>query len=305
MAARHESLIVIYGAIAANVAIAISKFVVAGMTGSSAMLSEAIHSTVDSLDGGLLLLGVRLSERPADAAHPFGHGRELYFWSMIVGIVIFGVGGGMSIYEGILHILHPRAIESPFWNYVVLGAAAVFEGISFAIALRHFLASRPRGAGVIETVRRSKDPRQFVILLEDSAALIGIAIAAIGTILGTTLREPRYDGAASILIGVVLCVVATVLVWETRGLLIGEGVNPERARAIHQIVLDDIAVEAADLPLTMHLAPDDVLLNLALRFRRDLTLDEVEGAIRRIEAAVRERHPEVRRIFLEAEALRK
>lgn len=298
-----ESLLVIYGAIAANVLIAISKFVVAGVTGSSAMLSEAIHSTVDSLDGGLLLVGVRLSRRPADADHPFGHGREIYFWSMIVGIVIFGAGGGMSIYEGILHILHPRAIENPMWNYLVLGLAALFEGVSWAIALRHFLATRPRGRGVIETIRRSKDPRLFVVLLEDSAALIGVVIAALGTYAGVSSHNPVYDGAASILIGLVLCVVATVLVYETRGLLIGESVDPERADAIRALVLADAAVDAAERPLTMHLGPDEVLLNLDLRFRRGLSLDEVERAVRRIEHVIRETHPEIRRIFLEAEAL--
>lgn len=301
--AKRESLFVIYGAIAANLLIAISKFIVAAITGSSAMLSEAIHSTVDSADGVLLLVGVRLSRRPADADHPFGHGREIYFWSMIVGIVIFGLGGGMSIYEGILHVLHPHPIANVRWNYLVLGLAAIFEGISWAIALRHFLATRPRGLGMLESIRRSKDPRQFVILLEDSAALAGIAIAAAGTYAGESLRNPVYDGAASILIGVVLCVVATLLVYETRGLLIGESMDPKRAEAIRTLILADPAVDDAARPLTMHLGPDEVLLNLDLRFRRGLSLAEVEQAVGRIERVIREKHPEVRRIFLEAGAL--
>jgi cation diffusion facilitator family transporter len=300
---ESESTFVVWGAIAANLLIAVSKFVAAAFTGSSAMIAEAIHSTVDAADGALLLLGVRLSRRAPDPMHPFGHGRELYFWSMIVAIVIFGAGGGMSIYEGILHIIHPAHIEKPIWNYAVLGIAALFEGTSWAIAARHFFATRPPGRGVIETIRRSKDPTEFVILLEDSAALIGIAIAFAGTALSTSLRKPVYDGAASILIGIVLCVVAAVLLWETRGLLIGESIDRDRAGAIHDLVLSDPAVEAADRPLTMHLGPDDVLLNLALRFRRDLELREIEEAIRRIETAIRANYSEIRRIFIEASAL--
>jgi divalent metal cation (Fe/Co/Zn/Cd) transporter len=217
--------------------------------------------------------------------------------------VIFGVGGGMSIYEGILHLIHPSPQHQPFWNYVVLGIAALFEGTSWLIAMRHFLATKPPGLGVAATIRGSKDPNQFVVLLEDSAALIGIAIAFAGTALGAALHNPLYDGAASVLIGVVLCAVAVVLVYETRGLLIGEGVDPKRADAILNIVLDDVAVEVADRPLTMYLGPDEVLLNLALRFRRDLPVGEAEEAIRRIEHAIRERYPEVHRIFLEAAAV--
>jgi cation diffusion facilitator family transporter len=303
--ARDESTLVIWGAIAANLVIAISKFVVAGITRSSAMIAEAIHSSVDAGDGVLLLVGVRLSRRPPDEQHPFGHGRELYFWSMIVGIVIFGVGGGMSIYEGILHLIHPSPLESPGWSFLVLGVAALFEGTSWFIAFRHFQATRPAGRGVIAVIRESKDPRQFVVLLEDTAALTGIAIAAAGTALGTAFDAPFFDGTASILIGLVLCFVAVVLVYETRGLLIGEGVQPERAAAIRALVLRDDAVEAAALPLTMHLGPEDVLVNLALRFRRGIELDELEAAVRRIESRIREDHPAVRRIFLEAETLQR
>lgn len=302
MAKKNESTFVVWGAIAANLVIAVSKFFAASITGSSAILAEAIHSTVDAGDGALLLLGMRLSRRPPDATHPFGHGRELYFWSLIVAVVIFGVGGGMSIYEGILHLIHPEHITKPGWNYAVLGIAAVFESISWIIAVRHFAATKPRELGVIETIRESKDPTQFLVLLEDSAALIGIAIATAGTVLTTQLRDPMYDGMASVLIGLVLCFVAAVLVWETRGLLIGEGVDRGRARAIHDLVLSDPDVESADRPLTTYLGPEDVLVLLALTFRRDLDLPAIEEATVRIENAIRARHTDVRRIFIEAAA---
>jgi len=298
--ANRDSTFVVWGAIAANVVIAASKFVAASITGSSAILAEAIHSTVDAGDGALLLLGMRLSRRPPDATHPFGHGRELYFWSLIVAVVIFGLGGGMSIYEGILHLLRPEPITKPAWNYGVLGVAAVFEGISWGIAVRHFAATKPPGLGVIDTIRESKDPTQFLVLLEDTAALVGIAIATAGTALSTRLHNPMYDGSASILIGLVLCLVAAVLIWETHGLLIGEGVDRGRARAIHELVLADADVEAADRPLTTYLGPNDVLVLLALRFRRGLDLQRIEEATIRIESAIRARFADVGRIFIEA-----
>lgn len=298
--AERESSFVVWGAIAANLVIAISKFIAAAITRSSAILAEAIHSTVDTADGVLLLVGMRRSKRPADRMHPFGHGSELYFWTLLVAVVIFGAGGAVSVYEGVLHVIHPNHIVKPMWNYAVLGVAAVFEGISWTIAMRHFLATKPKGRGILETIRRSKDPTQFVVLLEDSAALVGVAIAFAGTALGATLHNPLYDGIASILIGVVLCIVAVILIWETRGLLIGESVDHERANAIRELILRDDAVDDADWPLTMHFGPEDVLLNLSLRFRRDLEMPDLEEAIRRIERDIRACYPEVRRIFLEA-----
>jgi cation diffusion facilitator family transporter len=301
--ARKGSVFVILAAVAANVVIAAGKFIAAFVTGSSAILSEAVHSVVDSADGLLLFLGEKLSARPADRAHPFGHGRELYFWSMVVSMVIFGVGGGISVYEGILHLLHPAEVARPAWNYGVLAFAAVFESISWWISLRHFRRTQPDGRGIAETIRRSKDPTQFVVLLEDSAALVGIAVAASGLGLDALLGTHVFDAVASIVIGLVLGAVAALLLWETRGLLIGESLDGERAEEIRKIASEDEAVETAGAPLTMHLGPDDVLLNLDLRFRRGLPLEEVESAVRRLEEKIRRRYPEVRRIFLEAGSL--
>jgi len=301
--AREGSVFVILAAVAANVVIAAGKFAAAVVTGSSALLSEAVHSVVDSADGLLLYLGERLSRRPADREHPFGHGRELYFWSMVVSMVIFGAGGGISAYEGILHLVHPAEINRPVWNYAVLAFAAIFESISWVIAIRHFRATQPRGRGIAETIRRSKDPGQFIVLLEDSAALLGIAVAAAGLGLDALLGVRVFDGIASIVIGIILGLVAAILLWETRGLLIGESLDGGRAGAIRRIAADDEAVEASGAPLTMHLGPDDVLLNLDIRFRRGLTLEEVESAVRRLEEKIRSLYPEIRRIFIEAGSL--
>ena len=233
---RMSSKLAIYAAIAANVAIAATKLVVAGITGSSAMLSEGIHSSVDSFNGVLLLVGIRLSQRPATPEHPFGHGKELYFWSLIVAVLIFGLGGGISFYEGVQHIRHPQPLQNPTWNYVVLGAAALFEGISFAIALRQF-QRLVGGAPFWEFARRSKDPTTYTVLAEDSAALVGLAIAAVGIALSHWLQMPALDGAASVLIGILLAGVAGLLAWQSRGLLIGEGIRPETARALRDIAL--------------------------------------------------------------------
>jgi len=215
-----ESRIAIYGAIGANLAIAATKFAVAGVTGSSAMLSEGIHSAVDTCNGVLLLVGTWRSELPASDEHPFGHGKELYFWSLIVAVLIFGVGGGVSFYEGVLHVREPTPLTDPFWNYVVLGAAALFEGISFAIALRQF-RREARGRPLWQALRGSKDPTTVTVLAEDSAALAGLAIAAVGVYASHVLDRPEVDGMASIAIGLLLAGVAVLLVRESRSLLVG------------------------------------------------------------------------------------
>jgi cation diffusion facilitator family transporter len=225
-----ESQLAIYGAIAANLAIATTKFVVAGITGSSAMLSEGIHSSVDTFNGILLLVGIRLSRRPATPEHPFGHGKELYFWSLIVAVLIFGLGGGVSFYEGVQHIRHPQPLRDPTWNYVVLAAAAVFESLSFVIALRQFRKQTGK-VPFWQAARLSKDPTTTTVLAEDAAALAGLAIAAAGIALSHRLDMPALDGAASVAIGLLLAGVATLLTWQSRGLLIGEGIRPERLPA--------------------------------------------------------------------------
>ncbi|MGD1994190.1 MAG: cation diffusion facilitator family transporter, partial [Anaerolineae bacterium] len=218
--------VTIYAAIAANFLIAVSKFIVAGITGSSAMLSEGIHSVADTGNQALLLLGIRLSKRPSDADHPFGHGKELYFWSLIVAIVLFGVGGGISLYEGIIHLQHPAELGDPTWNYVVLGMATVFESFAFVIAFRELV----RAAGqksMWQAVRESKDPTIFVVLFEDAAALAGLIVAFLGVFLGHQLDMPILDAISSLVIAVILMSVAAFLAYESRLLLLGEAADPE------------------------------------------------------------------------------
>ena len=265
-----ESRIAIYGAIGANIAIAITKFVVAGITGSSAMLSEGIHSSVDTFNGVLLLVGLRLSKRPASVEHPFGHGKELYFWSLIVAVLIFGLGGGVSFYEGIEHIRHPEPLRDPTWNYVVLAAAAVFEGTSFLIALRQFRA-QAGGTPFWQALDRSKDPTTYTVLAEDSAALAGLAVAALGIYLGHRFDMPVFDGAASMVIGLLLAGVALLLIAQSRGLLIGEGVRPETARAIRELAMAQPSVEEVGRVLSMYIGPDQVLAIVDVNFKDDTT----------------------------------
>jgi cation diffusion facilitator family transporter len=293
-----ESRTAVYGAIAANVAIAITKFVVAGVTGSSSMLSEAIHSLVDTGNGGLLLIGMKRSQRPATPEHPFGHGKELYFWSLIVGVLIFGLGGGVSIYEGILHMRSPKPLEEPIWNYVVLACAAVFEGISFSIAWRQF--AKQRGSTPFwQALRTSKDPAAYTVLAEDSAALGGLAIAAGGVFFSHWLESPRLDGVASILIGILLAGVAVLLIHQSRGLLVGEGIAPETAKAIRGIVCAEKDVSDCGPVLSMYVGAEDVLVALDVVFAPETPADAAAAAIRRIEARIRERFPKIRRIYIE------
>ena len=297
-----ESKAAIYGALAANVAIAVTKFVVAGITGSSAMLSEGIHSSVDTFNGLLLLVGLKLSRRPATAEHPFGHGKELYFWSLIVAVLIFGLGGGVSFFEGVQHMRHPEPLRDPMWNYVVLGAAALFEGTSFAIALRQFL----REAGprpFWQALRLSKDPSTYTVLAEDSAALAGLAVAAAGIALSHHLELPWIDGAASVVIGLLLAGVAVVLIGASRGLLIGEGIQPETARAIRAIALAEPGVRDVGRVLSMYVGPDDVLVTMDLDFDDGTAAADAAVAIAAVERQVRERYPMIKRLFIEAGAV--
>ena len=296
-----KSRLAIYGAIVANVAIAITKFLVAGITGSSAMLSEGIHSAVDTFNGVLLLVGLKLSQRPATPEHPFGHGKELYFWGLIVAVLIFGLGGGLSFYEGVQHVRHPEPLHDPMWNYVVLGAAAVFEGSSFAIALRQFL----REAGDTpfwEALHRSKDPTTYTVLAEDAAALVGLLVAALGIALSHRFDKPELDGAASLVIGLLLAGVAVALVRESRGLLIGEGIRPETARAIRSIALAQPKVRDVGRILSMYVGPDDALVTMDLDFDEGTAAADAAAAIAAIERQVRERYPMIKRLFIEAGA---
>lgn len=297
-----ESKTAIFAAIAGNLAIAVTKFIAAAFTGSSAMLSEGIHSVVDTGNGALLLLGVRNSKRPPDAKHPFGHGAEIYFWSLVVAILIFALGGGMSVYEGVTHIQHPNPIGDPTWNYVVLGLAIVFESFSFYFAVKAFRKEQGK-QGVWETIRGSKDPTTFTILFEDTAALLGLVVALIGIFLGHQLNNPYLDGAASITIGVILGIVAAFLAYESKGLLIGEGVNPQTLESIRAIAITDPAVTEIRNALTMHFGPHDVLLTLDIRFEKELTATEIAAAIEELEKKIQARHPEIKHVFIEAKSL--
>lgn len=295
---------VIYAAIAANLGIAAAKFVAAAVTGSSAMLSEGIHSAVDSGNGILLLYGVNRSNRPADDHHPFGYGKELYFWSLVVAILIFALGGGISIYEGVKHLQHPEPISNPLVNYLVLGVATVFECVALVLALKEL--NQIRGdMSIWQAVRESKDPTVITVLFEDSAALAGIVVAFIGVYLGSTLGWTWADGAASILIGVILTVVAGFLVVETKGLLVGEGANPKMLASIRALIAADENIVAMDRPLTMYFGPHHALLVLNVELKAGLTPQKAEATIERIELGIRGAHPDIKQIYIEADSLKK
>ena len=294
-----DSKIAVYGAIAANVAIAATKFVVAGVTGSSAMLSEGIHSAVDTGNGVLLLIGRRLSERKATAEHPFGHGKELFFWSLIVAVLVFGLGGGLSILEGIQHITNPTPMRDAKWNYVVLLVAAIFEGASFSVALRVFLrekGERPFWAAL----HASKDPMTYTVLGEDFAALAGLAVAAIGIFISHRYDLPQADGAASIIIGAILAGVAVLLIREARGLLIGEGIRPDTAAAIRQLLGRHPLVRSVGPLLSMYIGPEQVLLTLDVEFDPKASAASISTAVKSLEREIRTRFDKITRIYIEA-----
>lgn len=297
-----ESKTAIIAAIVGNLLIAVTKFIAAALTGSSAMLSEGIHSVVDTGNGGLMLLGIYKSKKPPDEAHPFGYGRELYFWALIVALTIFAVGGGVSIYEGIKHIQHPVEIENPVWNYAVLGLSFIFESISWFYGWKAFQATR-RGQTIVRTIRESKDPTSYTVLFEDSAALIGLVIAFLGVFFGHYFNYPFFDGIASVFIGLLLCGVALFLGYKTKGLLIGETVEPEMTREICKIAEAEGSVEKTLKVLTIYFGPDEVLLTLELKFARDISAADLRVAIRKIELNIREKFPEITRVYFEAESL--
>ena len=297
-----ESKKAIFAAIAGNFAIAVTKFTAAAFTGSSAMLTEGIHSLVDTGNGGLLLVGISKSKKPADAAHPFGYGKELYFWTLIVAMLIFGVGGGVSIYEGILHLLHPNPLEDPFWNYVVLGIAIVFEAIVFVIAFKEFQALKGEES-TWQAIRTSKDPTTFTVLFEDAAAMLGLIAAAVGIFLGHQFNNPYFDGAASIVIGLILTAVAFFIGYESKGLLIGEGADPAVLGSIKILAESDPKITNVERPLTVHFGPHTVLLTMDIEFRDKLSGAERDAAVQRLEKAIREKHHDINHIFIEAKSL--
>ncbi len=297
-----ESKTSVIAAIIGNLLIAATKFVAAAFTGSSAMLSEAIHSMVDTGNGGLIYYGLYKSKKPPDLKHPFGHGRELYFWTLIVALSIFAVGGGISVYEGILHLIEPVKIENPVWSYSVLGVSAFFESISWYFGWKAFRKER-RGKSVFRAIRDSKDPTNFTVVLEDSTALVGLAIAFIGVFLGDQLGMPFFDGAASILIGILLCAVALLLGYETKSLLIGESLDEEKLDEIRQIINSEPNVVEVVNTRTIYSAPDRVLLTLELKFAKGISSDDLRRTTQSLEKAVCEKFPEIAKVFYEAASL--
>jgi cation diffusion facilitator family transporter len=288
----HGPTKVVYAGLAGNLLVALTKFAAAAITHSSAMLSEAVHSLVDSANQLVMLYGLRSAARPPDARHPLGHGRELYFWSFVVAVLIFAVGAGVSVYEGIQHILHPQAIEHAFVNYAVLGLAMLIEGGSWLVALREFRA-RKGDLGYFAAAQATKDPTTLTVLLEDSAALIGIAIAFAGTAAAQLFDQPAFDGAASIAIGVLLAAVAAFLARESKQLLIGEGARRELVDAIRAMAAAQAEVAHVNGVFTVQLSPRQVLVALSLEFHDRLRAPEIEAAVESLEARLRAAYPEV------------
>jgi cation diffusion facilitator family transporter len=288
----------IYTALGANLLIAITKLVAAFFTGSSAMVSEGIHSLVDTSNEVLLLLGIKRSQKPADEHRPFGYGRELYFWSFVVSLLFFALGGGFSIYEGVEHLINPEEVTNPVWNYVVLTIAFIFDGISFITALKEF--TRQRGSTPFwQAVRESKDPSTFVVLFEDAADVIGILIAFTGILLGQLLHNPYIDGIASIMIGLLLTAVAVVLVRESRSLLMGETPMPEELKKVIAIAENNETVNKVVHHLSSFLAPEEVILVLKINFKPDTHNQQIIATIKSIRAAIQEAYPHYKQLFVE------
>jgi cation diffusion facilitator family transporter len=298
-----ESLIAVYAALAGNVAVAGTKLAVASFTGSSAMFSEGLHSIVDTGNELFLIWGRHRSRRPPDENHPFGHGQELYFWTLIVSLMIFTAGGVASVYEGILRLQHPEPPHISHWNYIVLGAAAVFETISFSVGIHQFRKAYP-GQSYLEVLKGSKDPTLFTVLLEDFTDLIGLGIALVGIALAQLFRTSIWDGAASVAIGILLMATAVVLIRESRGLLTGESAVPAMRKRIIALLRSDAVVLDVRCPLTIHFGPDSVLVAVEIQFRSGLNSSQIVAAIDRLERLVQGEFPSVKRMFIEADSLR-
>jgi len=299
--ASSGSKTVIYAALAGNSLISVTKFVAASYTGSSAMLSEGIHSLVDTGNQALLLYGIRRANRPADERHPFGYGSEIYFWAFVVAILIFAVGAGVSMYEGIQKIQDPHVIEDPTINYVVLAFAMVFEAVAWWFAFREFQSMKGKRSW-IEEIQRSKDPTVFTVLFEDTAAMLGLVVAFIGIYLADYTGMYWMDGAASVVIGCILAGTAILLAFETKGLLIGESAHPEIVEVIGDIVEATPTVHALNEIRTLHRGPNDVLLAISIDYEDNLTAGKVEEAIFALETGIRDRFPIVRQVFIEVQS---
>ena len=284
----------------ANAIISVAKFFAAAVTGSSAMLSEGIHSVADTGNQALLLFGHRRSQRPADQRHPFGYGAELYFWSLIVAMILFGLGGGFSMYEGLVHLRHPELPQNVAWSYSILAIALFVEALALRVALRE-LGGKGSGRSLWQRVRNCKDPWIFVPVAEDLAALAGVVVAFLGIFLARALTVPALDAVASIIIGFILAGVAIFLGSETRALLVGEAVRDDLIQRVERICLEDDAVERVVRILGVNIGPDDILLTLGLRFGRDYRVEDAATAVERIEENIRNLDPRITRVFIEPE----
>ena len=294
------SKLVIIAALIGNALISVTKFIAASVTGSSAMMSEGIHSLVDTGNQLLLLYGMKRAAKPADDEFPFGYGKEIYFWSFIVAILIFALGGGISIYEGIRHIQHPEPISNPLVNYIVLGLALLFEGAAWYYAFREF--SRVKGRwGYFEAIQRAKDPSIFVVLFEDSAAMLGLVVAAIGIYLSQLTGILIFDGIASVVIGLILVSTAIWLAYETKGLLIGESANQPVIRGIRGALQAESNIRHINEILTMHMGPDFILVNISVDFADNISAQQVEDDIAVIDRSIKQAFPQIKRVFIEAE----
>lgn len=294
----------IIAALIGNALIAVSKFVAASTTGSSAMLSEAIHSVVDTGNQLLLLYGIKRAGEPADEEFPFGHGKEIYFWSFVVAILIFAVGSGVSLYEGVRHLFHPQHFETYLPNYIVLALAFVFEGFAFFYAFRGF--NKVRGQrGYFEAVHRGKDPSLFVVLFEDSAAMLGILAAFVGILLTQVTGNPIFDSVASVIIGLILGGTAIWLAYETKGLLIGESARREVVKGIRELAVSTVGIDQINEVLTMHMGPEYILATLSIEFTDGTSVEEVERIIDKLETRIREAYPNVKKIYIEAESIKR
>jgi cation diffusion facilitator family transporter len=297
-----QSKTAIVAALAANLAIAVIKFVAAWFTGSSAMLSEGIHSLVDTANEWLLLLGLRASQQPASERRPFGYGRELYFWAFMVAVFIFSIGGGLSLYEGYEHLRHPAPLGDPTWNYVVLGLAFCFDGASFLVARRTFNAQRGR-MPFWRAFRASKDPSVFVVLFEDASDLLGLLIAFLGVFLSHWLNEPALDGVASLLIGLLLLVVAGFLLRETKSLLLGEPAEAGMLAQVATLAKAEQGVLSTEPALSSYLSPHEILLVLPVEFAPDLPAAQLTQTVERLQAAIKAAYPDMQHVFIQPAAL--
>ena len=291
---------VVYAALAGNLAIALTKFVAAGFTGSSAMWSEGIHSLVDSGNQGLLLYGMKRAARPADARFPFGYGKEVYFWSFVVALLVFATGAGLSLYEGIRHLHNPAEIENPLVNYIVLAVALLLEGAPWLAAYRQF--SRTRGdRGVVEGVKRGKDPAVLAVLFEDSAAIAGLVVAFAGIALYQITGNPLFDAAASVVIGLILAATAMWLAFETKGMLIGESANREVVSEIRRLAERYPEVEGVNEVLTMHMGPEYILANISVNIACDVPRTRAHEIMDELDSRIKKSDPRVKRVFIESQ----